>query len=262
MNISSLENKVAIVTGSTKGIGRAIAEKFAEHGANVVITGIEGISHDVAKEISDKTGSRVIGMEMNIKSEEDIKKTVRTTAETFGSVDILVNNAGIQTIAPLVEFSLDAWNNLISIHLTGSFLISRECMRVMISSGKGGKIITTGSTHSVCASANKAPYVAAKHALVGLNRSIAVEGGPHNISSNLVCPGFVWTDLVRKQIPERAKAENISEEEAKASMLKDTVDGEFSTVDDVANVSLFFASFESNALTGQSLIVSHGWNMQ
>jgi 3-hydroxybutyrate dehydrogenase len=263
MSIMNLENKTAIVTGSTKGIGRAIAEKFAKCGANVVITGrTESIAVEIAKEIADTYGVKALGVGVNVTSEKEIIRAVDKTIEAFGAVDILINNAGIQTISPLIDFSLAGWNNLINIHLTGSFVAAKECMKHMIKNGKGGKIITIGSAHSVCASANKAAYVSAKHAQVGLTRSIALEGGKYNISSNMVSPGFVWTDLVKKQIPERAEAENITEEEAKKSMVANTVDGEFSTLDDVSNAALFFASFESNALTGQSLIVSHGWNMQ
>ncbi|QSH42606.1 3-hydroxybutyrate dehydrogenase [Lentisphaerota bacterium ZTH] len=259
----NLENKVAIITGSTMGIGRAIAEKLAASGAKVVVTGRkQEDAQKAAQEIAAETGAEALGCGLNVLYEDQIKQCVADTVKTFGKVDILINNAGIQTIHPIVEFNTEDFTKLLNIHLTGGFIAARECMKQMIKQGTGGKIITVGSTHSVCASPNKAAYVAAKHGLVGLNKSIAVEGGDHNITANLICPGFVWSHLVEKQIPERAAVEGISEEEVKKSMLKNTVDNEFSSQEDVANVALFFASFETNALTGQSLIVSHGWNMQ
>ncbi|WP_108651122.1 3-hydroxybutyrate dehydrogenase [Dongshaea marina] len=258
-----LAGKVVIITGGARGIGRGIAETFARHGANTVIADLNlGEAEDLAAMITSETGNLSLGLRLNVESEEMIKYVVERAMITFGQIDILVNNAGIQTISPVEEFELESWNKMINVHLTGSFLISKYCMQQMIKSASSGKIITIGSVHSVCASENKSAYVSAKHAQLGLTRSLAVEGGKHNITANLIAPGYVWTDLVRQQIPLRAAAENLSESEVKASMLKDTVDGEFSTIDDIANTALFFATFSGNALTGQSLIVSHGWNMQ
>ena len=174
-----------------------------------------------------------------------------------------MSNAGVQIVAPLQDFSFADWRKVMAVHLDAGFLTSRAAMRAMIASGKGGSIILMGSVHSKEASRLKAPYVAAKHGLEGLSKVIAKEGAPYNIRSNVVCPGFVRTPLVDKQIPEQAAALNMSEDDIiKKVMLKDTVDGEFTTVDDVANVALMLAAFESNALTGQSIVVSHGWFMQ
>jgi 3-hydroxybutyrate dehydrogenase len=152
---------------------------------------------------------------------------------------------------------------MLTIHLDGAFLTTRACLPHMYGSGRGGSIIYMGSVHSKEASVLKAPYVTAKHGLIGLAKTIAKEGAKHGVRANVICPGFVRTPLVEKQIPEQAKTLGISEQDVvKKVMLKDTVDGEFTTVADVAEVALLFASFPSNALTGQSLVVSHGWFMQ
>jgi 3-hydroxybutyrate dehydrogenase len=155
------------------------------------------------------------------------------------------------------------WKRLLAIHLDGAFLTTRAALRQMYRQGTGGSIIYMGSVHSKEASLLKAPYVTAKHGLIGLAKVVAKEGAKHGVRANVICPGFVRTPLVDKQIPEQAKELGISEERViKEVMLKDTVDGEFTTVQDIAEAALFFAAFGSNALTGQSLVVSHGWFMQ
>lgn len=172
----------------------------------------------------------------------------------------MVSNAGIQTVAPVDEFDFAKWKQLLAIHLDGAFLTTRATLREMYRTGRGGSIIYMGSVHSKEASALKAPYVTAKHGLIGLAKVVAKEGVKHGVRANVICPGFVRTPLVDKQIPEQAKELGISDAEViRNVMLKDTVDGEFTTAGDVAQAALFFASFGSNALTGQSLVVSHGW---
>jgi 3-hydroxybutyrate dehydrogenase len=178
-------------------------------------------------------------------------------------VDILVSNAGIQIVYPIEEFPFADWKKLLAIHLDGAFLTTRACLKRMYAAGKGGSVIYMGSVHSKEASKLKAPYVTAKHGLIGLAKVVAKEGAAHGVRANVICPGFVRTPLVEKQIPEQARELHISEDDViKKVMLKDTVDGEFTTVDDVAACALFFADFETNALTGQSIVVSHGWFMQ
>jgi 3-hydroxybutyrate dehydrogenase len=178
-------------------------------------------------------------------------------------VDVLISNAGIQIVHPVEEFSYADWKKMLAIHLDGAFLTTRACLPHMYKSGRGGSVIYMGSVHSKEASKLKAPYVTAKHGLLGLARVVAKEGAPHGVHANVICPGFVRTPLVDKQIPEQAKLLGITEEQViKNVMLKETVDGEFTTVQDVAAAALFFASFPTNALTGQSLIVSHGWFME
>ena len=197
------------------------------------------------------------------KRQAQVDAAVQASAEHFGGIDILVSNAGIQIVHPVQDFSYADWRKMISIHLDGAFLTTRACMKYMIAGGKGGSIIYMGSVHSKEASKLKAPYVAAKHGLIGLCKVVAKEGAEYNIRANVICPGFVRTPLVDKQIPEQALALGISEADVvKKVMLKETVDGEFTTADDVAQVALMFASFPTKALTGQSMVVSHGWSMQ
>jgi 3-hydroxybutyrate dehydrogenase len=175
----------------------------------------------------------------------------------------MISNAGIQIVKPLVDFPFADWKKLLAVHLDGAFLTTRAALRHMYKQGRGGSVIYMGSVHSKEASVLKAPYVTAKHGLEGLAKVVAKEGAEHGVRANVICPGFVRTPLVEKQIPEQAKALGISEADViKKVMLKETVDGEFTTVADVAATALFFAGFESNALTGQSMVVSHGWFMQ
>ena len=257
-----LKDKVAIVTGAASGIGHEIAKTFAAEGARVVIADLNQKAADAAAtEIGDK--SKAIGVVMDVTNEEQVDSGVARTVEQFGKVDVLVSNAGIQIVAPLDEFKFADWKRLLSIHLDGAFLTTRAVLRQMYKQGKGGSIIYMGSVHSKEASVLKAPYVTAKHGLIGLAKVVAKEGAKHGVRANVICPGFVRTPLVDKQIPEQAKEIGISEADViKNVMLKDTVDGEFTTVADVAETAVFFAGFESNALTGQSLVVSHGWFMQ
>jgi 3-hydroxybutyrate dehydrogenase len=174
----------------------------------------------------------------------------------------LVSNAGIQIVAPLETMPFDDWKKVLAIHLDGAFLMTRAALRHMYQQG-GGSIIYMGSVHSKEASPLKGPYVSAKHALIGLAKVVAKEGAKHGVRSNVICPGFVRTPLVEKQIPEQAKELGITEQDVvKNVMLKDTVDGEFTTIQDVAELAVFLASYPTNALTGQSVVVSHGWFMQ
>ncbi|MGY3228750.1 3-hydroxybutyrate dehydrogenase [Luteibacter sp. HA06] len=256
----ALNGKVALVTGAASGIGRAIATAYANAGAIVAVTDIDGAkADDVATEI----GGGAIGMAMDVTDERQVDEGFARVLRDAGAVDILVSNAGIQIISPLVDLSFADWKRMLAIHMDGAFLTSRAAMRQMIATGRGGSVILMGSAHSHVASKFKAPYVAAKHGLLGLARVIAKEGAKDNIRSNVICPGFVRTPLVEKQIPEQARELGISEEDViRNIMLRDTVDGEFTTLSDIADTALFLAGFESNALTGQSLLVTHGWHIQ
>jgi 3-hydroxybutyrate dehydrogenase len=200
---------------------------------------------------------------MDVTSEEQVNRGVAEVVSKWGGVDVLVSNAGVQIVHPIEEFPFADWKKMLAIHLDGAFLTTRACVPHMKRSGRGGSIIYMGSVHSKEASVLKSAYVTAKHGLIGLAKTVAKEGGSHGIRANVICPGFVRTPLVDKQIPEQARTLRISEEEVvKKVMLGQTVDGEFTTVQDIAEVALLFASFPSNALTGQSLVVSHGWFMQ
>lgn len=257
-----LQDKVAVITGAASGIGLEIARTFAREGAKIVIADLNQAGADAAAASLDPTGKRALGVAMDVTDEAQVDAGMARAANAFGRIDILVSNAGIQTVAPVEQFEFAKWKQLLSIHLDGAFLTTRAALRTMYKQGSGS-IIYMGSVHSKEASALKAPYVTAKHGLIGLAKVVAKEGAAHGVRANVICPGFVRTPLVEKQIPEQAKELGISEEDVvKKVMLKETVDGEFTTVEDVAQAALFFASFESNALTGQSLVVSHGWFMQ
>src|SRR5450432_3606038 len=261
--MARLEGKVAYITGAASGIGKEIAIEFAREGAKIVVADLNKQAADAAAAEIEKAGSKAIGVAVDVTDEAQVEASVQAGIKAFGGIDILISNAGIQIVHPIVEFSFADWKKLLSIHLDGAFLTTRACLKHMYASGRGGSVIYMGSVHSKEASMLKAPYVAAKHGLIGLAKVVAKEGAAHGVRANVICPGFVRTPLVEKQIPEQAKALGISEDDVvKKVMLKETVDGEFTTVEDVAEVALLFASFPSNALTGQSLVVSHGWFMQ
>jgi len=257
-----LRDRVAVVTGAAGGIGQEITRTFAREGAKVVIADRNQAGAAAA---AAAIGGRdvAIGVGMDVTDEAQVDAGMAAAVEAFGRIDILVSNAGIQTVGPLDQFEFAQWKQLLSIHLDGAFLTTRAALRQMYRQEGGGGIIYMGSVHSKEASVLKAPYVTAKHGLIGLAKVVAKEGAKHHVRANVVCPGFVRTPLVEKQIPEQARALGISEAEVvRDVMLKETVDGEFTTVEDVAKVVLFLAAFGSAALTGQSLVVSHGWAMQ
>jgi len=258
-----LKDKTAIVTGAASGIGKAIAQTYAREGAKVAIADLDKGAADAVAGPIRAAGGQALGIAMDVTSERAVNDGVAAVVAAFGGVDVLVSNAGIQIVHPIEDFSYDEWKKMLAIHVDGAFLTTRACLPHMYGSGRGGSIIYMGSVHSKEASVLKAPYVTAKHGLIGLAKVVAKEGAKHGVRANVICPGFVRTQLVEKQIPEQAKTLGISEQDVvKKVMLKDTVDGEFTSVADVAEVALLFASFPSNALTGQSLVVSHGWFMQ
>jgi 3-hydroxybutyrate dehydrogenase len=257
-----LSGKVAVITGAASGIGRQVARTFAAAGAKVVIADLDAEQARATAAEIDREGARAIALAMDVTSETQVDAAMATVTASLGRIDILVSNAGIQIVAPLEELVFADWRRLLAIHLDGAFLTTRAALRPMYRQ-RSGSIIYMGSVHSKEASVLKAPYVTAKHGLIGLAKVVAKEGAKYGVRANVVCPGFVRTPLVDRQIPEQSKALGIAEEEViREVMLKETVDGEFTTVKDVADAALFFASFESNALTGQSLVVSHGWFMQ
>ena len=259
----SLQNKVALVTGAASGIGEQCARKLASLGAAVVIADLNlENAQKVASSIVEG-GGKAIAVSMDVTNEEAVNAGIERAVKELGSIDVLVSNAGIQIVAPIEEYAFSDWKKMLAIHLDGAFLTTKAAIKHMYDSKRGGSIVYMGSVHSHEASKLKSAYVTAKHGLLGLARVVAKEGGPRGVRANVVCPGFVRTPLVDKQIPEQAKELGISEEEVvKNVMLKETVDGEFTTVEDVANTVAFLAGFESSALTGQSVIVSHGWSMK
>ncbi len=261
--MSNLNGKVAVVTGAASGIGKEIALTLAKAGAAVAIAdlNLDG-ANAVAKEI-EQAGGRAMGVAMDVTNEDAVNQGIDSVAKAYGSIDILISNAGIQIVNPIENYAFSDWKKMQAIHVDGAFLTTKAALKHMYKDNRGGIVIYMGSVHSHEASPLKSAYVAAKHALLGLARVLAKEGAAHNVRSHVICPGFVRTPLVEKQIPEQAKELGISEEDVvKKVMLGDTVDGVFTTVEDVAQTALFLATFPSAALTGQSFVVSHGWYMQ
>ncbi|WP_455286778.1 3-hydroxybutyrate dehydrogenase [Cupriavidus necator] len=258
-----LQGKSAIVTGAASGIGKAIAELLASEGAAVAVA---DLNEDAARKVADAieaSGGHAMGVAMDVTDEAAVERATQAVANRFGGVDILVSNAGIQIVNPVHEYSFADWKRMQAIHLDGAFLTTRAALKHMYRDKQGGTIIYMGSVHSHEASPLKCAYVTAKHGLLGLARVVAKEGGERNVRSHVICPGFVRTPLVDKQIPEQAHELGISEEEVvRRVMLGGTVDGVFTTVDDVAQTALFLCAYPSAALTGQSFVVSHGWYMQ
>jgi 3-hydroxybutyrate dehydrogenase len=255
-----LDGNVALITGAASGIGHAIAKRYVEAGGRV---GIADLNADGAAQAAEELGDAdtAIGIGMDVSKEDQVNAGVEQIVKTFGRVDILVSNAGVQIVFPIEEFPFADWKKLIAIHLDGAFLTTKACVKHMYRQNAGA-LIYMGSVHSHEASPLKSAYVAAKHGILGLARVMAKEGAKHNVRANVICPGFVKTPLVEKQIPEQAKELGISEERVvKEIMLAETVDHEFTTVEDIAELALFLAAFKTNALTGQSIVISHGWHM-
>ncbi len=258
-----LEGKICIITGAAGGIGAGIAQRFVKEGAKVAIADINlKAAKEMAAKLSAMGPGLAIGLAMDVTNEAAVNDGIAAVVEKWGGVDILVANAGIQIVHKLEDFPFSDWKKMLAIHLDGAFLTSKACLPYMYTKNSGA-IIFMGSVHSKEASPLKSAYVTAKHGLLGLARVISKEGAAHGVRANVICPGFVKTPLVEKQIPEQAKELGISEKEVvEKIMLGKTVDQEFTTIEDVAEIALLFASFPTNALTGQSLVVSHGWFME
>ncbi len=257
-----LSGKVALVTGSASGIGRDIAETYAQAGAAVGIADIDIKAAQQTVDAIEKAGGKALAIEMDVTSEDAVNTGVQQLVDSFGSIDILVSNAGIQIIDPIHKMAFTDWKKMLAIHLDGAFLTTQAAIKHMYKDNKGGTVIYMGSVHSHEASVYKAPYVTAKHGLLGLCRVLAKEGAEYKVRSHVICPGFVKTPLVEKQIPQQASEKGISEESVVNDiMLVDTVDNQFTTVDDIAQLALFLAAFPTNVFTGQSIVASHGWFM-
>ncbi|HEX4077695.1 MAG TPA: 3-hydroxybutyrate dehydrogenase [Rhizomicrobium sp.] len=258
-----LKDKGVIVTGAASGIGREIARQLHAAGAKVAVADLNVAGARAVAAEFDPGGEHALGVAMDVTDEDEVDSAVAIIARRFGGIDVLISNAGIELVAPIEELEFADWKRVLAVYLDGAFLTTRACLRCMYAQRRGGSVIYIGSVHSKEASELKAAYVSAKHGLEGLCKVVAKEGARHGVRSNIICPGFVRTPLVDKQIPEQAGILGISEHDVvQQVMLRETVDGEFTTLDDVARTAVFLAGFPTNALTGQSIVVSHGWHME
>ncbi|MBN8918025.1 MULTISPECIES: 3-hydroxybutyrate dehydrogenase [unclassified Xanthobacter] len=256
-----LKGKVAVVTGSTSGIGLAYARAFAKEGVNVVINGL-GDAAAIEKErsaIESEFGVKALYSPANMLKADEIADMVKLAETELGACDILVNNAGIQHVAPIEEFPIDTWNTIIAINLSAAFFAMRAAIPGM-KARKWGRIINTASAHALVASPFKSAYVSAKHGIAGLTKTAALETATFGITVNAICPGYVWTPLVEKQIPDTAKARGMTEEEVKKNvLLAAQPTKEFVTVEEVAALAVFLASDNARSITGSMQQIDGGW---
>ena len=256
-----MNRQTVLITGAASGIGFACAKKMAEEGYAVVVADINLPAAEKAAEELRAAGGEAMAVRMDVSSETEVETGFDAMMAAYGSCDVVMSNAGVQIVHPFDEYPLEEWRKMMAIHADGAFLVARAAYRRMKASGKGGHIVFTGSVQSFIGSKLKAPYNFAKHGVAGLAKSIAREGAEHRIYAYNIAPSFIKTPLVEKQIPEQAADLGISEEEVVRNlMLRDTVDGEFTTVEDVAN-ALYFLAQDKGALTGQPLRLTHGWAM-
>jgi 3-hydroxybutyrate dehydrogenase len=256
-----LKGKAAVVTGSTSGIGLAIARALAKEGANVVINGF-GDKDAIEKEragIEKEFGVKALYSNADMTKPAQIAEMIAAAETSFRSVDVLVNNAGIQHVAPIEEFPIEKWDQIIAINLSAAFHAIRAAVPGM-KSRKWGRIINTASAHSLVASPFKVAYVSAKHGIAGMTKTVALELATFGVTCNCISPGYVWTPLVEKQIPDTMKARNMTEEQVKRDvLLAAQPTKEFVTVDQVASLAVYLCSDAASQITGANLSIDGGW---
>jgi 3-hydroxybutyrate dehydrogenase len=259
-----LKGKTAVVTGSTSGIGLGIARALAAEGANVVINGF-GDSGEIEKaraKVEAEFGVKAAYSPADMTKPAEIAAMIKTAEQTFGSVDILVNNAGIQHVGPIEEFPIEKWDQIIAINLSAAFHAVRAAVPGM-KARRWGRIISTASAHSLVASPFKVAYISAKHGLAGLTKTVALELATFGITCNCISPGYVWTPLVEKQIPDQMKSRNMSEEQVKRDvLLAAQPTKEFVTVDQVAALALYLCSDAAASISGANISIDGGWTAQ
>ncbi|MGH1478030.1 MAG: 3-hydroxybutyrate dehydrogenase [Geminicoccales bacterium] len=258
-----LKGKTAIVTGSSSGIGLGIAESFAKAGVNVMMNGIEPaeqVAEDVAR--LEGYGTKIVYSPANMMKPEEVRNMVAHAEKTFGQVDILVNNAGIQFVAPIDEFPDEKWDAIMAINLSAAFHTIKAALPGMKARG-WGRIINIASAHGLVASPYKSAYVAAKHGILGITKTVALEVADQGITVNAICPGYVWTPLVEKQIPETAEARGITEKQViEDVLLHAQPTKQFVTVEQLGGLATFLCSDDAASITGISLPVDGGWTAQ
>ncbi len=255
--------KTVLITGSTSGIGLGIARSFAATKKyNLVFNGLESNGNEIADSIGKEFGVQVMFSGANMLSEVELCEMVNAAIEKFGSIDVLINNAGVQYVSPIEDFPIEKWNLILGVNLTSAFILSKlvwNCMK----SNKFGRIINIASAHGLVASEFKSAYIASKHGVVGLTKTLALEGAPYNITVNAICPGYVKTPLVEKQITDQAKAHHLSESEVVSKvMLQKQAVKSFVPVETLGAVALMLANENASTLTGASIPVDGGWNAQ
>jgi 3-hydroxybutyrate dehydrogenase len=257
----TLTSKTAVVTGSTSGIGLAIARAFAKEGANVVINGLgDATEIETARAgIESEFGVGAVYSPANMLKADEIAGMIGLAEESFGSVDILVNNAGIQFVSPVEDFPPEKWDQIIAVNLSSAFHAIRAAMPGMKARG-WGRIINTASAHSLVASPFKSAYVAAKHGIAGLTKTVALEVATHGVTVNCISPGYVWTPLVERQIPDTMKTRGLTKEQVITDvMLEAQPTKQFVTVDQVAAFAVFLCSDAAAQITGANLSMDGGW---
>lgn len=256
-----LKGKTALVTGSTSGIGLAIAESLARSGANIMLNGLgdAGEIEAIRDSLEKRTGATVSFTGANLMKADACARLVTSTQEKFGQLDILINNAGMQFVSPVEDFPVEKWDAIMALNLSAPFHTIRAALPGMKSTG-WGRIINTGSAHSLVASPFKAAYVAAKHGLAGLTKTVAMEAAEHGVTCNTICPGYVSTVLVDEQIRDTARARGMTEQEVKQKVILEAQPTkEFVTVEQIAGLAVFLCSDAAASMTGAILPIDGGW---
>lgn len=257
-----MNGKTVLITGSTSGIGLGMAHVFAQSGYNIVFHGLEKDGVEIAASIGEKWKVKTIHSDANLLNPQEIELMVKHASTMFGRIDVLVNNAGIQHVSALEDFPLEKWNDIISINLTAAFCTAKAVWPGM-KKIKWGRIINISSAHGLTASEYKSAYVASKHGLIGLTKVLALEGAAFGITANAICPGFVKTPLVEKQITDLANQQNISENEViQKNILQKHAVKEFVSPDSIGALALFLASDHASMITATSIPIDGGWNAQ
>ena len=257
----SLAGLKALVTGSSSGIGRGMAHAFASAGADVMLNGIEddNVGRPVADEIADAFDVETRYHRADLSTAAGCAELIDATQTAFGQIDILVNNAGVQHVSPVEDFPDDKWNLIIALNRSAAFHATKLVFKGMKERGYG-RIINLASAHGLVASAYKSAYVSAKHGVVGLTKTLALEGGPHGVTANAICPGYVWTPLVANQVADQAKAHGISEDEVASKVfLTDQPTGKFVTVEEIGELAVLLASEAGASINGAALQIDGGW---